>query len=225
MKLHIFYRHYNVSGTEERRPDDFDYERCFDNLLDTIEGNKDVELHIIYDESKLGDNWIFDFKEKYLNKLIKVNGGGDFKAFQQLQPYIDSLNLEKDDLIYFLENDYLHVHGWADKVIELFKTYNGLNYVSLYDHPDKYFLPQYENLVSKIIITKTHHWRTTPSTCGSFVITKEFYDQDKDILFTMEGDHNKFLWLAEHRQRFVLTPIPSLSTHMMKGLEAPTIEW
>jgi len=128
-------------------------------------------------------------------------------------------------LIYFLENDYLHVDGWLGKVEELFTTYNGLDYVSLYDHKDKYFLPMYDNLVSKIFITDSHHWRSTPSTCGSFTITKERFDEDYDILSTVRGDHNKFLWLNKNRGRSVVSPIPGLSTHCMEGLMSPTLEW
>ena len=41
----------------------------------------------------------------------------------------------------------------------------------------------------------------------------------------MKGDHNKFLWLAENKGRFVITPIPGLSTHCMEGLMSPTIKW
>jgi hypothetical protein len=119
----------------------------------------------------------------------------------------------------------MHVHGWVEKLFELFSTYSGLDYVSLYDHNDKYFLPMYDTLVSKIITTNTHHWRTTPSTCGSFILTKQQFDRDFDILSTTEGDHNKWLWLNEFRSRFILTPIPGLSTHCMNGLLSPTINW
>ena len=134
-------------------------------------------------------------------------------------------DIQQDDLIYFLENDYLHVPGWIYKIFELFQRYDGLDYVSLYDHNDKYFLPMYDNLVSKIVTTETHHWRTTPSTCGSFVVSKQTFDQDYDILSSMVGDHNKWLWLNQHRNRSVLSPIPGLSTHCMGSLLSPTIPW
>jgi hypothetical protein len=57
MKLHIFYRHYNVQGTDNRnRPSWFDYEKCYDNLLSTINFNKNVKINIVYDGKK--ENWI-----------------------------------------------------------------------------------------------------------------------------------------------------------------------
>jgi hypothetical protein len=83
----------------------------------------------------------------------------------------------------------------------------------------------YDNLVSKIITTEIHHWRTTPSTCGSFIINRKIFEEDYDIQSTHVGDHNTFLWLNENRQRFVFTPIPGLSTHCMEDLMSPTIDW
>jgi len=41
----------------------------------------------------------------------------------------------------------------------------------------------------------------------------------------MRGDHNKWLWLNENRNRFVFTPLPGLSTHCMNNLLSPTINW
>ena len=38
-------------------------------------------------------------------------------------------------------------------------------------------------------------------------------------------DHNKFIKLSDERDRFILTPIPGLSTHCVDGLLSPTIEW
>ena len=39
------------------------------------------------------------------------------------------------------------------------------------------------------------------------------------------GDHNKWIHLNENKNRFILTPLPGLSTHCMEGLMSPTIEW
>jgi hypothetical protein len=223
MKIHIFYRHYNISGTDgKQRPEWFDYEKCLQNLLHTT--NKNVFINIIYDGKLTDKNFINNYKNK-VNKIFEITGGSDFKSFQNTCEIIkNDSNIKDKDIIYFLENDYLHVENWTDKIIELFQTYE-MSYVSLYDHNDKYFLPMYDDLVSKIFTTLNHHWRTTPSTCNSFVLPKKIFDEDYDILSTMEGDHNKFIWLTENRNRFVVTPIPGLSTHCMSNLLSPTIEW
>lgn len=225
MKIHIYYRHYNISGTDPRRSKWFSYEKCYDNLLTSLsDDDKDkYVINIIYDGDNIDDNWISKYP---FHNMYAIDAKSDFKSFQQTCEIIkNDPNIGENDLIYFLENDYLHVIGWLDKVINLFSTYGGLDYISLYDHNDKYVYSMYDDLVSKIFATKTHHWRTTPSTCGTFIVNKERFDEDYDILSTMEGDHNKWLWLNQHRGRSVMTPIPGLSTHCVEDLESPTINW
>ena len=59
----------------------------------------------------------------------------------------------------------------------------------------------------------------------SFEEVLQLFDLDYDIHTSIVGDHNKFLQLAEERNRMVITPIPGLSTHCMEGLMSPTIKW
>lgn len=223
MKVHIYYRHYNVKGTDNRnRPHWFSYEKCYNNLRSSLDwGSDDYKINIVYDGDQ--HNWI---KNTRYDKLYEINVKEDMLSFFKTCEIIKADSaVEEGDLIYFLENDYMHVDGWLNKVIELFSTYQGLDYVSLYDHNDKYFLPAYDDLTSKVFTSPSHHWRTTPSTCGSFIVTKERFMDDFDILSTMRGDHNKWLWLNQNRSRSVLTPLPGLSTHCMTGLLSPAINW
>jgi hypothetical protein len=221
MKIHIFYRHFNISGNDFKgRPNWFDFEKCFINLLSTIEG-EDIDLHLIMD-GEIESNFVNKYKDKFIPHQIKA--GADQSSFFQTWQIAKETEIGDNDLIYFLENDYLHLKGWVSKVKELFAMYNLPHYISLYDHKDKYF-QIYEDLISKILITENHHWRTTPSTCGSFIINKQLFNEDYDIHTTMVGDHNKFLYLNQERNKIVITPIPGLSTHCMEGLMSPTIEW
>ena len=222
MKIHIFYRHFNISGNDNKgRPSWFNFEQCFVNLLSTIE-NKNVNLHLVMD-GNAESNFINQYKDQFT--LHQIKAGSDQSSFFQTWKIAKETEIEDNDLIYFLENDYLHVNNWVDKIIELFETYNLPHYISLYDHNDKYFLSMYENLVSKIFTTETHHWRTTPSTCGSFIVNKKVFNEDYDIQTTVVGDHQKFLDLNQNKNRLVITSIPGLSTHCMEGLMSPTINW
>lgn len=222
-KLNIFYRHYNITGNDgKHRPEWFSYEKCFINLLNTIKNDTRVNLYVIMD-GLIDINWIEKYKEHFTSH--EFTGGSDRMSFLTAYEYAKNLNTGENDLYYFLENDYLHVKGWVDKVFDLFGMYSNLNYISLYDHNDKYFLPMYQDLVSKIITTSTHHWRTTPSTCGTYIVNKKIFLEDYNIPFEMKGDHNKFLHLNQTKGRFVLTPLPGLSTHCMNNLLSPTIKW
>ena len=222
MKIHIFYRHYNIEGNDNKgRPQWFNYEKCFVNLLNTIKG-KNVDLHLIMD-GNIETNFIKKYKDRYI--LHTIEAKNDQSSFNQTWGIVKGLPIGEKDLIYFLENDYLHVDDWVEKVLNIFQRYEGLNYVSLYDHIDKYFAPMYEDLVSKIIVSDNHHWRTTTSTCGSFIVNKKIFEEDYNEHTTISGDHNKFIHLTQTKNRFILTPIPGLSTHCMEFLLSPTIDW
>lgn len=222
MKIHIFYRHYNVHGTDgKNRPFWFDFEKCFLNLLKTIDG-ENISLHVVMD-GEVEDNFIYKYKEKYTLHIIKA--GNDQESFWQTWKIARNLSMDNNDLIYFLENDYLHVPEWISVVRELYDTYVNVSYVTLYDHNDKYVIPPYYGLFSKIFITKKRHWRTTPSTCGSFIVRKQIFDADYDTHTTVAGDHDKFIYLTDTRDRFILSPMPSLSTHCVYPMLAPIIDW
>jgi len=222
-KIHIFYSHYCVEGKGNKlRPEWFDYENCFTNLLNIIKNKDNIILNIVMD-GKIDNNWIKKYKEFY--NSYEFDGGNIEIITKSIYKIIKEYKCDDNDLIYILENDYLHVDGWDKKVIELYQTFDGLNYISLYDHNDKYFLQQYDDLASKIITTNSHHWRTTPSTCGSYIVPKHIFDDDYEIQTTIIGDHIKHVYLNEHKERFILTPIPGLSTHCMETLLSPTIDW
>ena len=225
MNIHIFYSHMNVSGTDYKiRPQWFDFEKCFQNLLSTIDNHPNIKLHVIMD-GNIDDNWISKYKEHYIGYNI-VGGSMEAAAMEMYRIAYSLLDeMEENDLIYFLENDYLHVDGWIEKVIDLYENFQGLDYISLYDHNDKYF-PEYVNdLISRVYSTNKHHWRTTISTCGSYIVSKKIFKEDHNTHTTVIGDHNKWLHLTETKNRFILTPIPGLSTHCMGGLLSPTIDW
>ena len=85
-----------------------------------------------------------------------------------------------------------------------------------------------KDLSSKIFVTNLCHSRTTPSTCGSYITSKKIFDEDYNDhtgINTPIGDHHKWIFLGKTKNRFILTPIPGLSTHCMEGLLSPTINW
>tara|TARA_R110001606_G_C15310435_1_gene643556 strand:+ start:104 stop:790 length:687 start_codon:yes stop_codon:yes gene_type:complete len=217
--IHILYRHtQHASGAGKQRPEGFTYDKCLNNILNTIEGNDDITFHLIYD----GNCTITDDR---IHKVVEFTGGSDKASFFYTWEYAKELNLEDKDLVYFLENDYLHLPGWYEKVIDLYNSFNVPGYVALYDHMDKYTLEMYEDLQSQLYVTKSSHWRTVPSTCGSFIINKQILKEDYDVHTSMYSDHDKFLMLGKTRNRIIISSIPGLSTHCESQFMTPVIDW
>jgi hypothetical protein len=253
VKIHLFYRHCcDAEGRNDKQPDWFDYEKCFLNLLDTVDEN--VIINVVYDAAfNRGElpesNWINKYIDR-INKLFVIDVRGDYPSVHKTFEIIKNMDgIDEDDIIYICENDYIHVKGWPKKVLEIFNhsgpkgyvedinntnkvsTKNTLNtldmnnvYVGLYDHPDKYFI-SYSDKKFEIFVTTSHHWRETDSHCNSFLLSKKLLDKDFDIQSTMSGDWDKWVWLGKNRNRKFLAPIPSLSSHGMREFLAPTIDW
>jgi hypothetical protein len=217
--IHILYRHtQNTSGFGKNRPEWFSFNKSLDSILSSVENDDNIHFHLLYDGE-------CNIKDDRINTIINFSGGSDWNSYIFAWNYAKQINLEDNDLIYIAENDYIHIKGWASKVLDLFKKYDSIDYVSLYDHPDKYDLSIYPDLSTYILLTKDHHWRMTPSTCGSVIFGKQILNEDIDIHTTNPSDHGRFTFLRSNRQRNIITPIPSLSTHCENEWLAPIIEW
>ena len=144
-------------------------------------------------------------------------------AGQLLYEIIKSDDLEEDKLVYIIEDDYLHLNNWAEILINFYQMYPGFNYISLYDHPDKYS-NRYKGLQTQLFSGTNTHWRTIPSTCGTWAAPAIALKEDYDIHHNRLGDHNKWMKLAE-RKRAILSSIPGRATHCMQNYLSPYIDW
>lgn len=224
--IRVFQRHCNVSSNSigKTRPEWFSREKCFKNLLGTM--SEEVDLTVVFDGTPANH-----FIEKYNGfKLVSFEGGNDGLSFLNLLNYVEGLDLAEDDIIYLLEDDYLHQPNWTE-VLEEGLSRPGVEYVTLYDHKDKYFLPMYSDLQSQIIVTSSAHWRTIPSTTNTYAcrfstlkkhmdIHKEYCDLEKG--FTR--DHDKFTRLWQEGSNLI-SPIPGFSTHVEVEYMSPVVNW
>jgi GT2 family glycosyltransferase len=97
------------------------------------------------------------------------------------------------------------------------------DYVSLYDHPDKYLIAGPNPLVkdggeaTKVILTPSTHWKYTNSTTMTFAARVKTLKQDYEIIKQhcepdIPLDFQMFIALLK-RGRQLITPIPGQSTH------------
>ena len=139
------------------------------------------------------------------------------EIYKNLDPFKGS------DLIYIVEDDYLHLGGWPMVLENLYECYPEITYSTLYDHPDKY-TARYTNTKTSLILSNFTHWRFVPSTCGTFACRIKDFVDDKDIHINNLGDHNKFIKLAEKR-RSIASPIPGIATHCVEPWITPFRDW
>jgi glycosyltransferase involved in cell wall biosynthesis len=155
--------------------------------------------------------------------VIYNQWGNPSSSWVALLDYILINHKNPDDIIYLLEDDYLHQPDWLEKFAGLIQSNIHYDYLSLYDHGDNYTLPTHKRFNTELFHTKTHIWRTIFSTCGSF-ITRVRNIQEDELALKALPDFQLFLHLSMHG-RVLLAAIPGLSTHAMTGLESPGVDW
>lgn len=250
MRLHIYYRHTSVSRSSGKlRPPWFSHEFALLNLLATVEQHLvagRVRLNVLFDGSEAEQQT--DFAKDVIEQLtqrraeaassISVRrfiGGTQRKAWRACVLNVKAdmqAGVSPQDIVYLLENDYLHLPGWVDEVLALAEQGVPWDYLTLYDHPDKYpnhcrheDSRRYHSLSAQLYATSQRHWRTTPSTCATYMLTGETFVRDFSYLRLGLYDLRLFRLLRHFRRRRLLSPLPSLATHCMEGLLAPGVDW
>jgi hypothetical protein len=146
--------------------------------------------------------------------------------------------------IYFLEDDYLH----KPKSLSVLKE--GLviaDYVTLYDHPDKYLTkinPKLNRIPaekSRVWLSASSHWKSTNSTTMTFAGNRDVLLKDYSVfkLFTQGVSFGKYLYprwfwdrglprdfmmwraLIVLKRRTLISSIPGFATHAELELLSP----
>jgi hypothetical protein len=224
--LIIIFRHVYISADSARfphksRPEGFTHLACLQNLVETILQSKyfsKVKLHILYngnqDEFSSDKVAIFLAESEVHAMVTLVEARSAVESALAMLESIEDLSKNNDDLIYILENDYIHAPNWIEEVVEVYSSDINFDYISLYDHPDRYKLhSNYKN--SNLYVTNTRHWISAPSTCGTFLFKRSVYKRDFRWLFSTHNDHQMFKRLTGKLKRKLITPVPGLAVHCM----------
>ena len=225
--MKIIYRISDI-GYNKVKPYYINNENCLNNFC-KIFIEEIHNIHIIADNvSKETNEMICKYVNQSQITHVKVgHGAGTFNLALDM-----ALNGSDDEIVYFVENDYIHLKDSPQILEEGFSL--GFDYVSLYDHPDKYINganPFVEDggEVTRLMLTKSCHWKLTNSTTMTFAAKVNTLKQDEAILReytsgTHPNDFHMFLALRE-KQRGLITPIPGYSTHGETAWLSPLTNW
>ena len=225
--IYVYLRHCYYSKLQNQpsreRPSWWDKEKVFHNFKNTLNSGT-TKYAIIYDEyyGKIGDTFL-----SQEDSVHTINVGGEAKSFLETLKYIKSQNHAPDDIIYFLEDDYIHRPRWDEILIEGFTL--PVDYVTLYDHRDKY-TEMYSEMRTKVMHTSSVHWMATPSTTNTFAVKYStlLEDVQTHIKYSMNTepslDHQKFLELSQKNRRLI-SSVPGYSTHCHAQLLSPCVNW
>lgn len=229
MSIEVFVRHCHFSAVsvhKERLPS-FSREKCHRNLIETADLSK-ARFTFLLDAFHPMDKVHF-IKEQKQFPVVEFKAGSETGSFLFLLEYVLQQPFSDETILYFLEDDYLHRQGWVDILLEGFALPQA-DYLTLFDHRDKYTLPQYTSLKAQLYHTPSCHWRTTPSTTNTYAMRfktlKKHYEVHRafSVGRKITADHEKFLRLGEMNAQ-ILSSIPGYSTHVERAYLSPAHDW
>lgn len=206
------------SDTAKRYPYWYSRATCLRNLFATMDP-KLCEIEFLLD-GKREDHFLKDYPEM---KVTEGVFGSDPKSYARAIEIIDAMSLPDETIVYLLEDDYVHRPGWANVMLEGFNEL-GADFMTLYDHKDKYTYSQYRYLQSALFSTTSTHWRTIPSTTNTFAFRYGTFKKYRHILTNVWLDPKKFwdLWEAGSN---LISPVPGYSTHSLVKYLSPHVDW
>jgi len=226
--MKVIYR-ISDNGYNKAKPDFITNEKCLANALRTFKG---ANWSIIADNISTETN---DMIQRHISRdhilyAEKGNGAATFNLALD-----EALTYNDDEIIYFMEDDYLHKPGSEKIIKEAFEL--GASFVSLYDHPDKYMEPNEGGNPyckggaedTRVYKTDSVHWKITNSTTMTFAAKVNTLKKNEQILRkhtsgTHPNDFQMFLDLRKENQ-LLITPIPGYSTHGETAWLTPLTKW
>lgn len=228
--MKIYYRLSNLeAGISKKKIPNATKQHCLENCINEF-GLQNITV--------LGDK-LNDETKSYVNslnlRLIEVSNGSGAGTFRDALDL--SIKENKDnDLVYLLEDDFLHKPNSKKLLIEGLNKYNG--YLTLYDHPDKYlnkenggnpFIEQ-EGEVTRLVKTDSVHWKITNSTVMSFACKVSRLKEDYDLILKYSSAHitdsfRFFTELSQTKSVPILSSVPGYSTHCELAWLSPLTNW
>jgi hypothetical protein len=228
--MKIIYR-ISDAGYNKVKPDYIDNEKCLKNFCN-------VFYDYIYDIHIIADNCsepTINMINKYIDpanieKVSVGHGAGTFNLALD-----KALKWEDDEIVYFVENDYLHKQDSPNILKEGFDL--GASFVALYDHPDKYMDPRSGGNPyceggaedTRVYLADSCHWKITNSTTMTLASKVSTLKQTEYILRkhtsgTHPNDFHMFIELRENNH-LLITPLPGYATHGETAWLSPLTDW
>ena len=228
--MKVYYRLSNLeAGMSKKKISNATKQHCLENCVAEFGADNIIIL---------GDR-LNDETRDYVNsldvRLVEVDNGTGAGTFRNALDLAIEENGD-DELVYLLEDDFLHLPNSKQYLEEALSVYNA--YVTLYDHPDKYldrelggnpFITQ-SSEVTRLLKTNSIHWKITNSTVMSFAAKVSRLKDDYDLIMKYSSERitdsfRFFTELNQTKQIPVLSSVPGKSTHCESAWLSPLTNW
>ena len=220
-KFNTFYKYSDLGKTHEG----VDKKTVFKNFIKFFGAQN---LSVLLDNSSQES---YRFFQNYCPEQIHETNLGNAKACIYLFDKVKEL--QDHELVYICEDDYLHASSHCKPLI--FEGLQIADYVTLYDHGDKYSSELEGGEPTRVVLTTNSHWKYTGSTTMTFASTAKTIKEDYKVLKKycdekkrpndIPNDFEMWVELVKSGRKLV-SPIPGRSTHLCPNrMYSPLIRW
>ena len=200
------------------------------NFLKNKHSNINVKTIIVDDNSTIGNlkiiKKLIDGNDmeiinldilKYQNIISKQKNK---ETFANLASLLQSFEIGKNagkDLIYFIEDDYLHFETMLEEMVSSYERIASQINKDIFMCPSDYPYLYMDNTKTNVLIGNKRHWRTIDKTLCTFLTTKNLLDRYWDNFYkNCLERHDPFeKYLNEiYSKEICISPLKSLSLHL-----------
>ena len=182
------------------------------------DNSSEINLNRIKNLIKNQDAEIVQLVHEKFKTAIKEQKNKE--TFSNLASLKQSFEIGKDksnDLIFFLEDDYLHFESMIEEMISSFERITSQIGEDIFMCPSDYPYLYMNNEMTNILIGNKRHWRTIKQTLCTFLTSKKLINKHwQQFEKTCEDRHDPFeKYLNEiYEKEICISPIKSLSLHL-----------
>ena len=177
-----------------------------ENLDKIKEIIKDVKAEIISLDTK-----------KFEAKIKKQKTQQTFSNLASLYQCFEIGKEIGEDLIFFIEDDYLHFETMLEEMIATYERVSSQVGKDIFMCPADYPYLYMDNEKTNILIGNKRHWRTITKTLCTFLTSKKLLDLYwENFTKNCEDRHDPFeKYINEiYKNEFCISPLKSLSVHL-----------
>ncbi len=228
-KLRVIYRisELTVSGAKGKLENATKIQ-CLNNAIRIFDA---AELTVLADS--VSDTFLSEVQTVF-PKVTRISCGSGGSSFRHAANI--AMSFDSEDIVYLLEDDYLHLPKATPMLLDGFRV--GADYVTLYDHPDKYIdsvdggnpLVRDGGELTRLKVGQLSHWKITNSTTMTFATRVGTLRSDWSVFLKYCGgnftdDYKVFRHLAKWKRRQLVSSVPGYSTHCETAFLSPFSDW
>ena len=186
-------------------------------VTDTNSPKKDTDqIKEMLDKSNIKNKFISINLENFKNK---ISPGYSKAKFSNMANFFNSLMIAKNedaDIIYFVEDDYIHTVNTITEMIFTYEKFNTIFSKDLVLLPSDYPYLYSKDENTKIYLGEKYHWRVVSESLVTFMTSKKLIEKNYENLEKMGIE-----WIDPwekplhkiYKENPCFSPIPSLAVH------------